>query len=107
MPLQSSLPKGSAGIRGASDVPHIRSLGGQSANQANRLYMFTVRRESLLNKRHSLEIRMAEINQQIRGLEASIRETEAKYRKNFKPRWRKPSGEEGTGSWHHKMTLKF
>lgn len=107
MSLQSSLPKGSAGIRGASDVPHIRSLGGQAANQANRLYMFTVRRESLLNKRQSLKLRLAEINQQLHGLESSIRETEGKYRQNFRPRRRRPAGEEGNGSRHHKMTLKF
>lgn len=107
MPPQSSLPKGSAGIRGSSDVPHIRSLGGQSANQANRLYMFTVRRESLINKRHSLKVRLAEIDQQLRGLESSIREVEGKYRKNFKPRRRKPAGAEGNGGQNHKMTLKF
>lgn len=107
MPLQSSLPKGSAGIRGSSDVPHVRSIGGQAANQANRLYMFTVRRESLINKRHSLKVRLAEINQQLRGLEASIRETEGKFRKHFTPRRRKHAGEEGNGSRRHKMTLKF
>lgn len=107
MPVASSLPKGSAGIRGASDVPHIRSLGGQTANQANRLYMYTVRRESLLNKKHSLKVRLAEIDQQIRGLESSIRETEGKYRKNFKSRRQKQASEEGNGGRHHKMTLKF
>lgn len=107
MPLQSSLPKGSAGIRGSSDVPHIRSLGGQAANQANRLYMFTVRRESLLNKRQSLKVRLAEIDQQLRGLESSIRETEGKYRKNFRLRRRKPVGEGGNGGQNRKMTLKF
>lgn len=107
MPLQSSLPKGSAGIRGSSDVPHIRSLGGQSANQANRLYMFTVQRESLLNKKQSLKVRLAEINQKLRGLEASIREMEGKFRKNFKSRRQKPAGQEGNGGQHGKMTLKF
>lgn len=107
MPVQSSLPKGSAGIRGSSDVPHIRSLGGQSANQANRLYMFTVRRESLLNKKQSLKVRMAEIDQQLRGLETSIRETGAKFRKNFRMRRRKPASEEGNGDGNRKMTLKF
>ena len=107
MPLQSSLPKGSAGIRGSSDVPHLRSLGGHTANQANRLYMFTVRRESLLNKRQSLKVRLAEIDQQLRGLEASIRETEGKYRKHFQSRRRKRAGEGGNGGRPHKMTLKF
>lgn len=107
MPLQSSLPKGSAGIRGSSDVPHIRSVGGQAANQANRLYMFTVRRESLISKKQSLKVRLAEIDQQLRGLEASIRETEGKYRKNFKPRRRKPAGEEGNGGQNRKMRLKY
>ena len=107
MPLQSSLPKGSTAIRGASDVPHIRSLGGQAANQANQIYMFTVRRESLLSKRASLKVRLAEIDQQLRGLEASIRETEGKYRKNFKTRRRGRAGEAGNGGSHHKMTLKF
>ncbi len=107
MPLQSSLPKGSAGIRGCSDVPHLKSLGGQTANQANRLYMHTVRRESLLNKRQGLKVRLAEIDQQLRGIEAGIRETAGKYRKNFQPRRKKPAAEEGNGSRHHKMKLNF
>ena len=72
MPIASSLPKGSAGIRGSSDVPHIRSIGGQAANQANRLYMYTVRRESLLNKKQSLKTRLAEIDQQLRGCISSV-----------------------------------
>lgn len=72
MPIPSSLPKGSAAVRGCSDVPHIRSVGGQSANTANRLYMFIVRRGSLCNKKRSLEIRLDEINQQLRGLELNI-----------------------------------
>lgn len=107
MPTTSTLPKGSAGIRGSSDIPHIRSVGGQAANQANRLYMHTVRRESLLNKRQSLKVRLAEIDQQLRGLEASIRETEGKYRKNFKPRRRQQAGQEGNGARHRRMALKF
>jgi len=69
--------------------------------------MYTVRRESLLNKRQSLKVRLAEIDQQLRGLEASIRETEGKYRRHFQPRRRKRASEEGNGSRHHKMTLKF
>jgi len=69
--------------------------------------MYTVRRESLLNKRRGLKVRLSEIDQQLRGLEASIRETEGKYRKNFKPRRRKSTGEEGNGVTARKVTLKF
>ena len=107
MPIASSLPKGSAGIRGSSDVPHIRSIGGQAANQANRLYMYTVRRESLLNKKQSLKTRLVEIDQQLRGLETSIRKTGEKYQKHFKPCRRKRAGEEGNGGRPRKMTLRF
>ena len=108
MPASSSLPKGSATVRGSSDVNHIRSLGGQSANTANHLYMFVVRRESLLNKKRSLEIRLGEINQQLRGLKGNIKETAGKLGKSLKlPTRKKTQTETGYAPQGKTMTLKF
>ena len=59
MPATYRLPKGCAASRGTSDVPHITAIGGGRAHVTNRLYMLTVRRESLINKRKSVKQRLA------------------------------------------------
>lgn len=107
MPVPSSLPKGSAAVRGCSDVPHVRSLGGQSANTANRLYMFIVRRGSLFNKKRSLEIRLDEINQQLRGLDLNIKEVEGKLRKSLKMRACGKRGANGNGASGQNRTMEI
>jgi hypothetical protein len=43
--------------------------------------MLTVRRESLMNKRRTLEVRLKEIKGQLEGIEADIRATENQYRR--------------------------
>lgn len=96
MAVQGSLLRGCASIRGVSDVPHIRSIGGLLAKEANRLYMLTVRRESLLNKRRSLEVRLKEIQDQLREIEEDVRETQRKYKLT-----KRQSSERGKGSSKH------
>jgi len=58
--------------------------------------MLTVRRESLMNKRHTLEVRLKEIKGQLEGIEADIRATEVQYRKLKGNRSRKKGREEGS-----------
>lgn len=81
MPMRVNLPKGCPSSRGASDIRHITSQGGSLAHHTNRLYMLNVRRESLMNKRHTLEVRLKEIKGQLEGIEADIRATENQYRR--------------------------
>jgi len=96
MPMRVNLPKGCPSSRGASDIRHITSQGGTLAHHTNRLYMLTVRRESLMNKRHTLEVRLKEIKGQIEGIEADIRATEVQYRKLNGNRSRKKGRGEGS-----------
>lgn len=79
MPATYRLPKGCAASRGTSDVPHITAIGGGRAHVTNRLYMLTVRRESLVNKRKAVKQRLADIDQQIKQMGEDIRATEQAY----------------------------
>jgi len=81
MSMRVRLPKGCPSSRGASDIRHITSQGGSLPHHTNRLYMLTVRRESLMNKRQTLEVRLREIKGQLEGIEADIRATENQYRR--------------------------
>jgi len=81
MPIPVNLPKGCSSSRGASDIRHTSSQGGGLAKQTNRLYMLNVRRESLMNKRRTLEFRLNEIKDQLKEIETDIRATEKQYRK--------------------------
>lgn len=96
MPMKMNLPKSCASNRGVSDIPRISSPGGGLAQQANRLYMLTVRHKSLMNKWRSLEIRLKEVKGQLEGIEADIRATEVQYRKLKGNRSRKKGREEGS-----------
>lgn len=96
MPVRINLPKGCPSSRGVSDIRHITSQGGSLAHHTNRLYMLNVRRESLMNKRHTLEVRLKEIKGQLEGIEADIRATEEQYRKLKGNRSRKKGREEGS-----------
>lgn len=79
MPATYRLPRGCATSRGTSDVPHITAIGGGQAHVTNRLYMLTVRRESLINKRRSIKQRLTDIDQQIKQMADDIRATEKTY----------------------------
>lgn len=81
MPIPLNLPKGCSSSRGVSDIRHTSSQGGGLAKQTNRLYMLNVRRESLMNKRRTLEFRLNEIKDQLKEIEADIRTTEKQYSK--------------------------
>ena len=76
MPISQKLPRGCTSSRGASDIRHVSCRRGDLANQANRLYMLTVRRESLLSKKQSMEERLKDINRLLDGIDADFKETE-------------------------------
>lgn len=77
--MMRNLPKGCASSRGSSHVRHVRSLGGELARHANNLYMATVKHESLMNKRRSLEVRLSEIDAQLAEIRKDIREAQGEY----------------------------
>lgn len=77
--MLKNLPKGCSSSRGVSDVPHISSLGGSLAQQANRLYMLNVRHVSMMNKKRATAARLAETMIQLRAIEEGLRVTEKKY----------------------------
>lgn len=77
MPIPTKLPKGCAGIRGVSDLVFLTS-GGGSVQHANRLYILTVKRESVLNKKRTLEAQLAQIEAQLREIEHDLKETDKK-----------------------------
>lgn len=79
MPANIKLPRGCSSSRGGSHIRHNASLGGEQAREVNRLYMLTVRRESLVNKKRSLEGRLADINQQLGEIERERSESEEKF----------------------------
>lgn len=114
MPLSNNLPKGCSTTRGVSYLHHIGAQGGGLAYHTNRLYMLNVQRESLMNKKQSLESRLKDIKSQLQGLEASIRETERQYKKvsgngSRKKRHMENSitEEKGRRQKVKKMSLKF
>ncbi|MDI6807472.1 MAG: hypothetical protein QME66_00615 [Candidatus Eisenbacteria bacterium] len=49
--------------------------------ETNRLYMLSVRHESLMNKRSAMALRLKEINEQLKGIETDIGATDKQYRK--------------------------
>ena len=112
MPIPVTLPRGCTRSRGQADVRHLRSLGGDLAQQANRLYMLTVRRESLVNKKTSLELRLREITTQLREIEADIRESETVYkgvlgRQRCRTKKNPRKGAGGNGRGLKTVPLKF
>lgn len=81
MPIPTKLPKGCISTRGVPDIRYVRSQGTGLTQQANRLYMLTVKRESLMNKRRSLEVRLKEIKGQLETIERDTRATEKQFGK--------------------------
>lgn len=79
MPANIKLPRGCSSSRGGSHIRHNASLGGEQAREVNRLYMLTVRRESLMCKKRSLEGRLVDINQQLGEIERERTESETKF----------------------------
>lgn len=79
MDMPGRIQKGCASIKGTSRIRHLASLGGELAHEANRLYMLTVKRESLTNKKHSLENRLREINRVLKEIEAETKMSNKKY----------------------------
>lgn len=77
MPIPATLPKGCAAVRGVSDIAFLAS-GGSAVQRANRLYILTVKRESILNKKRSLETQLAQIKDQLRVIEHDLKETDKK-----------------------------
>lgn len=109
MSTSQKLPRGCTSSRGASDIRHVSYRRGDLANQANRLYMLTIRRESLLGKKESLQERLKDINGLLKGIDADLKETEKIFAKTKKTQSRK-SGEvqdSGNGKRLKKMPLHF
>lgn len=110
MPATFRLPKGCAASRGTSDVPHITAIGGGQAHVTNRLYMLTVRRESLINKRKSIKQRLTDIDQQIKQMGNDIRAVEKAYG-NGRLKGRRPRGNgvatEGGRPVNGRLSLEF
>lgn len=81
MPIPMTLPKGCPSIRGGSDIRRYGSSGSRLTQQANRLYMLTIKRESVMTKKQTLESRLKELSQQLQGIEADIQATERAYKR--------------------------
>lgn len=79
MDMPGRIQKGCASIKGTSRIRHLASLGGELAHEANRLYMLTVKRESLINKKRSLENRLKEINRVLMEIAAETEVSNKKY----------------------------
>ncbi|MBI2336719.1 MAG: hypothetical protein HYU97_08165 [Deltaproteobacteria bacterium] len=71
--------RGCASIKGTSRIKHLASLGGELAHEANRLYMLTVKRESMVNKKRSIETRLKEINKVLKEIEVETDISSKKY----------------------------
>lgn len=87
MPVSRILPRGCSRARGCADTPQLRSVGGGGllAQQANRFYMLTVKRESLMNKKESLSARLKDINNQLTEIESDLHAIETKYKDILHP----------------------
>lgn len=81
MPVLTSLPKGCTTAKGATNIVHPTSRGEGLSQQANRLYMLTVRRESLLNKKQTLETQLKGLTTQLKNVETEIFAIEKRYGK--------------------------
>lgn len=79
MDMPGRIQKGCASIKGTSRIRHLASLGGELAHETNRLYMLTVKRESLINKKRSLENRLKEINRVLKEIETETDISNKKY----------------------------
>lgn len=101
MPKIERLPSGCAAIRGSSDIRRLTNLGGDLARQANRLYMLTVRRESLVNKKNTLEYRLKEIKQKLRQIEKEMNASEAEYRGGLGKKVRRKNGKKNGRANQH------
>ncbi|MBI2060281.1 MAG: hypothetical protein HYT87_10970 [Nitrospirae bacterium] len=88
MSIPAGPPRGSTATRGVSAIAHF-AIGGGVAQQANRLYILTVRRESMIKKMRSLEAQLAQIKDQLQGIERDIGDTERKYSGLVGPRARR------------------
>lgn len=106
MPMMNNLPKGCCAMRGSSDIARTPARGGGRAHQTNKLYMLNVRRESLTNKKHTLETQLKAIRGQLRGLDADIQETERNYKK-LKGKNRRSPVTDGNGHAVKRMRLKY
>lgn len=109
MSIPQNLPKGCTSSRGVSGIRHVGDRSGGLTTQANRLYMLTMRRESLLNKKQSLERRLKDINELLIGIEVDLQETEKIFAqlKAGPKHGSKTEEEAGNGKRLRKMPLHF
>lgn len=80
MSLSVTLPRGCSSSRGVSDIHRLSSEETGLVGQTNRLYMLTVRRKSLLHKKHSFLSRLSTIENQLSMMERDIGTTEKRYK---------------------------
>lgn len=106
MPMSTNVPRGCSRSRGAADVRHVRALGGDLAQKTNRLYMLTVRRESLINKKNSLHRRLKDIDTQLKEIEEDMRELQGIYNKVLGRR-KKPLQTGGNGHGGHAISIGY
>lgn len=109
MDMPGRIQKGCASIKGTSRIRHLASLGGELAHEANRLYMLTVKRESLTNKKRSIENRLREINRVLKEIEAETEVSNKKYvRLSGKTAMRRGRAKSDNGGSSHKaFSMKY
>ncbi len=94
---RSVLPKGCSNIK-------LSPTGGTGRTQkANRMYMLTVQRESLLKKRHTLEVQMKEIQMQLKTAEREILSIGNLYAKELRPKRSRTKDSHG----HKKIHFRY
>ncbi|MBI1882898.1 MAG: hypothetical protein HYS08_01640 [Chlamydiae bacterium] len=79
--MQMKLLRRSSTSRGSSDIRTVTLKNTGTVQQVNRLYILTVRRQSLLSKINTLTHQLHEAKEIMKGIEADIRGTESQYRK--------------------------
>lgn len=89
MSISIVLPRGCSGARGASHLSRGIS-GGGGARHANRFYMLNVQRESLHNKKVSLESRLTNITEQLKRTDAEIQTILSDYSISASPKEKIP-----------------
>lgn len=88
MPIFTILPRGCSSTRGASHLS--RGISGGGARHANRFYMLNVQRESLQNKKVSLESRLTNITEQLKRTDAEIQTILSDYGTSVSPTGKVP-----------------
>lgn len=93
--------------KGCSNLVQGASQGSGLPQQANRLYMLTVQRESLVKKKHALETQLQALQTNLKKVEAELLSVEKRYGKIIRKGSRQRMKFKPDGPGTKKVHLKY